>query len=223
MALSTTAALALLATAGGAGLNAYNTNRTLSRQDASTAQGIREQSRIQQKADAQVAEQVKKLEGSRSADERAQRMGDYMKALVTARRKTEGGLQNPALGGAFNEAGAAAARDLATKGTTRADLMAGVDAPGMQRQGEAFDFGRLATDLSLIGRESEGQRFISDLRTRSIRRNPWIDVASSVLSGLGSGMAGAGSGAAAGGVKAMGNVDPYKANAMKALFGGGGL
>lgn len=223
MALGTAATLALLATAGGAGLNAYNTNRTLSRQDASTAQGIREQSRIQQKADAQVAEQVKKLEGSRSADERAQRMGDYMKALVTARRKTEGGLQNAALGGAFNEAGAAAARDLATQGTTRADLMAGVDAPGMQRQGEAFDFGRLATDLSLVGRESEGQRFISDLRTRSIRRNPWIDVASSVLSGLGSGMAGAGSGAAAGGVKAMGNVDPYKANAMKALFGGGGL
>lgn len=195
MALATSTVVALAAAAAAAGVNQVNTNRTLSRQDAEQASGIRTQSRIQQQGDQKVNEQVTKLEASRSADEKTKRMADYMKSLVGARKKTDEGLQNSALGEDFNALGALASADLAGKGQDRAGLMAGVDAAGMQRQGEAFDFGRLATDVSLIGRESEGQRFLTDLRTRGIRRNPWMDIAAATLQGASSGMAGSGGGA----------------------------
>lgn len=222
MALGTATTLALLGTLGAAGLQTYNTNKTLSKQDASAAEGIRRTSAIQQRADAAVNDQVKKLEASRSSDERAQRMDQYMKALVGARKKTTAGLENAALGEAFNKAGVAAAGDLQAQGQGRADLLAGVDAAGLQRQGEAFDFGRLATDIALFGRESEGQRFLTELRTRGIRRNPWLDAGASLLGGLSSGVAGrAGSVASAASGAGSGAVG-LGAGALKALYGGGG-
>ena len=36
--------------------------------------------------------------------------------------------------------------------------MARADAPGMQRQGEGFGFGKLATDIGLMQRESRGAK-----------------------------------------------------------------
>lgn len=191
-------AIPLIMAVAGAAAQQYNTNKTADRQDASVAEGIRRQSGIQKKADAKVNEQVDKLAASRSDDERATRMSDYMKTLTTARKKTDTGLENAALGEAFNAAGADARASLAAQGAERANLMAGIDAAGLQRQGEATDFGRLATDLSLVGRESEGQRFLTDLRTRSIRRNPWIDAGAAALSGAASGMAGGMGGAGVG-------------------------
>lgn len=222
MALATGTALALAGTLAASGLQAYNTNRTASRQDASAAQGIRDQSRIQQKADVKVNDEVDKLASSRSGDERAQRLTDYMKTLTTARGKTNAGLENVALGDAFNAAGATAKGDLAASGNRTADLTAGVDAAGLQRQGEANSFGRLATDLGLIGRESSGQRFLTDLRTRSIRRNPWIDAGASALQGLTS--AGLGGGAAAAPAASLGSGAAGIGSGLMAAmrgFGGG--
>lgn len=218
MALATGTALALAGTLAASGMQAYNTNRTLSKQDASAAQGIRDQSRIQQKADVKVNDEVTKLEASRSGDERAQRLTDYMKTLTTARGKTDSGLENIALGDAFNAAGGKAKGDLAATGNRTADLLAGVDAAGLQRQGEANSFGRLATDIGLVGRESQGQKFLTDLRTRSIRRNPWIDAGASALKGLSSGGFGGGASTAAAAPMAMPSND-YLIAAMRG-FGG---
>lgn len=202
MALTTSTMIGLALAAAAAGAQQYNTKKTLDKQDASAAQGIRDQSRIQKEGDKKVQEQVDKIKASRSEDERAARMTDYMKTLTSARKKTDTGLENAALGEAFNAAGAAAKGDLAAKGASTANLLAGVDAAGMQRQGEAFDFGRLATDIGLIGRESQGQQFLTDLRTRSIRRNPWIDVAAATMQGAAGGLAGAGGAASGAGAAA---------------------
>lgn len=199
MALATSTAAALwaaAAAAAAAGVSQHNTNRTISRQDREQAAGIQRQSRIQQRADQQVNTEVDALENSTAADERSARMAEYMKTLGAARNKTEGGLENDALGDAFSASAQAAKGDLKTKGETTANLMAGVDAAGLQRQGEAFRFGNLATDIGLIGRESAGQQFLTDLRTRSIRRNPYLDATAAGLQGAAGGLAGAGTGAA---------------------------
>lgn len=194
-------AVPLILTALGAGAQAYNTNRTLSRQDAEAAAGIRRQGDIQRRADQRVNAEVDTLAQSTNADERAQRMQDYMKTLAATRQKTEAGLDNEAMGDAFNAAGDKAKGELAAEGQTRANLMAGIDAPGLQRQGEGIRFGNLATDVGLIGRESAGQQFLTDLRVRSQRRNPWLDFAGSAMQGLGQGMATRG---ASGGVSGAG-------------------
>ncbi len=202
MALTTGTALALAAAAGGAGLNYANTTRTANRQDRELAGTIRKQGENQRKADAKVNEQVDKLEGSRSADEKAKRMAEYFTTLTRGRKNIEAGLDGAAGGAAFQDAAAGARKDVADYAGESAGLMAGIDAAGLQRMGEGFDFGRLGTDLDLVRRQSQGEQFLSDLRLRGIRRNPWMDAGSSLLSGLSGAMAGgagAGAGAAAGG------------------------
>lgn len=211
-------AVPLLLTALGTAAQVYNTNRTLSAQDNEAARGIRRQSDIQRRADARVNAEVDTLAQSSNADERAQRMQDYLKTLGTARQKTEAGLDNEALGSAFNEAGDKAKGELAAEGSTRANLMSGIDAPGLQRQGEAFGFGNLATDVGLIGRESAGQQFLTDLRMRSQRRNPWLDFGGSALQGLGQGMATRGTGGMSG---AGGNITNDQWLAAMRQVGGG--
>jgi hypothetical protein len=92
-----------------------------------------------------------------------------------------------------------------------AGLMAGIDAPGLQRQGEGFGYGRLATDINLLGRESQGNNFIDELMVNiARRRNPGLDAAAALLSGLGKAGAGSGASIAAGGIKTPTHLDPWK-------------
>jgi hypothetical protein len=66
-----------------------------------------------------------------------------------------------------------------------AGLLSRIDAPGRQRQREGFGFGRLASDLGTIGRASAGDDFLTQLRLRGIRENPWRQAAASVLQNYG--------------------------------------
>lgn len=186
--LTSGAALAMLL--GGGALSAYNTNQVASAQDREAARGIRRQAEIQQRADRRVNEEVSSLESSTNADEKAARTADFLRALISARAKTESGLSGREGGEAFQKSAATAREDLQTQGQTSAGLLAGIDAPALQRQGEAFGYGRLGTDINLLGRESSGQDWITQLRTASIRRNPWLDLGSSLLTGTAMGAAG---------------------------------
>ncbi|MGH6720047.1 MAG: hypothetical protein ACREER_12075 [Alphaproteobacteria bacterium] len=178
----------------GAGLSAYNTYRTAKRQDSAAADAIRSQGRIQQRADGKVNDEITKLEGSNSADEKAKREGQFLDALYKNKGRIEGGLNTQVGGEAFQKAQSDAKSGVEAYGAENAGLLARIDAPGMQRQGEAFGFGRLATDIGLLGRESSGQAFLDDLRMRSIRRNPWMDAGAGLLSGIGGAMGSDGGG-----------------------------
>lgn len=217
MAISTGAALALTALAG-AGVQAYNTNRTLRRQDQQAAAGIREQGRIQRQADARVAEEVASLEASNNAKDRADRLASYLGDLARKRQVTEAGL-TPAIGSAAFQAGSEAAKgDVANYGAETAELLSGIDAPSLQRQREGFGYGRLASDIGLLGRESRGEQFINELRLRAIQRNPWLDAAGSILTGIGSGGAGGLAGLFSG---AQPNPNTKPNPGGKTNFGGG--
>lgn len=156
---------------------AYQQDQVADRQDEQAALAIQRQSMLQRKADAKVNERVQELEGSTAADERAKALGEYMNQLRQGRAKIESGL-TPTIGGAaFREDAANDAADVQQYAADTAGLMSRIDAAGMQRQGEAFGYGNLATDIGLIGRESAGEDFMSRLRMGAIRRNPWIDAA----------------------------------------------
>ena len=175
--------LPLLLTAASAGTSYVNSRNTAKAQDNAAADAIRNQSAKQRQADAKVNEEVGKLQNSSSADEKSKRMADYS-AMLRRNKAVQGGGLTPAIGSqTFRNDAAAANQQVQSDGLATADLMARMDAPGMQRQGEAFGFGQLATDIGLIKRESSGQSFIDDLRLRAIRRNPWLDLVAGGLSG----------------------------------------
>jgi hypothetical protein len=192
MAIATSTAIALALAAAAAGGQYYNAQHTASRQDQAAADSIRNQSKIQKQADADVNNTVSKLAGSNSAEATAQRLNDYMSTLRRSRANTEAGL-SPVIGSdTFKTDAAQAANDASGYAAKTAGLMARMDAPGIQRQQEGFDYGKLSTDLGLVGRQSQGQSFLDQLRLQGIRRNAKIDLASGLLS--------AGAGAVAGGV-----------------------
>lgn len=195
----------VLMLAAAAALSYYNSDRTQKKQDAAAATQIQNQGRAQRAIDERVANQVASLEGSTAADERAQALQGYMDTLGKNRRVLNAGLSPEAGSIAFRGDSAAAAGDVQDYATKAAGLMARIDGAGMQRQGEGFGYGHLATDTGVLARNAAGQSYLDELRLRRIKRNPWLDAASGVLSG----MAGAGmnTGAQTGGGGGSMNTD----------------
>ena len=190
-----------------AGAQYKNTQDTARRQDEQAAQGILSQSRIQKKADSRVDQTVQQLEGSTSADAKAARLDDYMNTLRANKASLTRGL-TPTIGGAAFQAdssnAAAGTQDFASK---TAGLMARMDAPGVQRQQEGFDYGNLATDLGQIGRQSQGQSFLDQLKLNAIRRNAKIDLAAGLANAYaGSAMGSSGAANYNGGAGNVANV-----------------
>lgn len=181
-----------LAVAGGA-VSYNNTRNTQRRADDALATQIRNQTLKQRDADAKVNEQVQALEGSTAADERAQRLNDYMDTLRTNRGKLESGL-TPNIGSeAFRADAADTAAGVTQHAGDTAGLLSRIDAANLQRQGEGFAYGNLATDLGLISREARGQNWLDDLRVkRAAQRNAGQDALAAVLSGAGSAVGGMG-------------------------------
>lgn len=176
-------------------VGAYQQDRVADRQDDQAAAAIRTQSMLQRKADAKVNEQVQNLESSTAEDERAQRMDSYMDTMRANRGKLQAGL-TPTFGSeAFRQDAANDVADVQQYAADTAGLMSRIDAAGMQRQGEAFGYGKLATDIGLIGRQSAGEDFMSRLRMSTIRRNPWIDAAVQAGGAYANSKAGSASGA----------------------------
>ena len=232
---SRTAALAMLALA--AGTQYVNTKNVERKQDNAAADQIRNQSKHQREADAKVNDEVTKLKGSTSADEKAKALSDYMAALVRNRNKIQTGLTPEGVGSsAFGTDKLQAASGVDALAANNANLMARMDAPTMQRQGEGFGFGQLATDLGLIGRKASGDNYLDELRLRGIRRNAGLDLAAGLLS-AGAGAVGAGAASApqaaggtfgtlAGGAYSGLGTTPYAKSGgtfgtLKTLYGGG--
>src|SRR5690606_36633225 len=124
----------------------YNTRRTEAKQDRALADSIRNQGRKQAQADARVNEELAKLESSRSDDERRQREGQYLDTLRSRRGVQQSGLSSVVGSSTFQQDLGDARADNAAFAADTAGLEARIDASSMQRQGEGFGFGRLATD-----------------------------------------------------------------------------
>lgn len=224
MAYATATYIAIALAAAAAGTSYYNTKTTEKKQDNALADQILNQSKRQKEADGKVNEQVTALQGSTSSDERAKSMDDYMKALTRNRGKIQSGLTDEGIGGqAFNTNVAAANDATMTGATANANLMSRMDAPTMQRQGEAFGFGKLATDLSLIGRQAQGDNYLDELRLRGIRRNAELDLASGLMGSASGSVAGysggGGASATANGVYGAGQGTGNTAKNILALYG----
>lgn len=208
--MGTEVLVGLLMSAAATGLQYENTRRTANKQDGQAAQGIRNQAAKQRVADARVDEEVQKLKGSTAEDERRERLADYMTTIQRSKGGMTAGLTPQVGSQAFKGDSAEAAAGVEAATADRAGLLSRVDAAGMQRQGEGFGFGNLATDINRISREAKGDAFIDELRLRAIRRNPWMDMAASGLQAAGSAYASQGG---AGGYEGIAGQRPYMAPA----------
>lgn len=224
MAIATSTAIALALAAAAAGTEYYNTENTAKKQDKQAAQSILDQTNIQKKANARTQQTIQQVQGSTSADARAQRLNDYMQTLNQAKARTTAGLTNPNIGGqAFQTDQAAAANQAENYGTQTAGLLSRIDAPIVQRQQEGFDYGQLATDLGQLQNQSAGTAFLDKLKQASIRRNAKLDLAAGLMSAAGGAAGGMGNAGTAATSDALSTSTPYYgagSTLAYGLFGG---
>lgn len=194
------AAIPYVIAAAAAGAQIYNTNKTAKRQDAALAEGIRQKSRTQQKADKAISSELTALEGSRSGDEAATTLQQYQQALEGSQNTARAGQAIAGLSSEYDAATAASNKQSGQYVDKIAGLLSQIDAPLQQREGEGFRIGDLTSNLRILGREGEGQDFLSRMRAQGIRRNPWIDAAAAAANAYASGGMSAGASTGAGGV-----------------------
>lgn len=188
----------LVAAAVAGGASYYNTRKVANEQDDTLAAQIMRKGAKQKEADALVNEAIGDVSKSTSGDERASTFSNYLAQLQRAGTGTGQLLGTPIGANArFDEAANDAAIGLRDFGTSRADLMARLDAPILQRMGEAKARGRTADKIDLVKREDSGDDAITELRLRAIRGNPWVKALGDAAAAYGmtyTGGAGAGTG-----------------------------
>lgn len=171
-----------------AGASAYNTREVAKDQDQAAAAGIKLQAQHQREADDRVSQEVSAMEQSSPEASRKQATDAFLGQL----RRTRGQAVAGGPAGAsdrYQQDLQTASGDVQNFGTQVAGTLARINAPALQRQGEAQGFARLSTDLGTIGRNAGGDAFLNQLRLNSIRRNPWIDAGAEIGTGVAGGMA----------------------------------
>ncbi len=172
----------------GTGVQQVDAHKTAQRQDEEAAQGIRIQGDTQQKADAQIAQNIKSLQGSSPEAARANAANAFITQL---RRNSAESTGVPVAGGSARYKGdiATSNQNVADYGANLADTQSRILAPNLQRQQEGQNSQQLAANLSEIGRQSQANQFLSQLRMRGITNDPWMQAGGSILEGVGNGMA----------------------------------
>lgn len=196
--------IAVAAAIVAAGASAYNTNRVAKKQDQAIAQGIREKAKVQQRADAKIADELTSLEKSTSTDEQQTTLGQYQDALRGTERQAQAGQALTGLSKEYDAATGAAQGRTSDYLSQVVNSLSRIDAAGLQRQGEGMRMNDLGANLSVLGREAGGIDFLANMRAQGVRRDPAIDAFAAGLNAYGGGLGGAG-GATAGKTKTGGN------------------
>jgi len=172
-----------------AAANHYNNQQVAKKQDNIVAGQIRQQGVRQQEADQAIAEAMRERAAQGAENERAAIGSQYLDQVRAAQANAQRGLgQVGAVSRAYQQDASDAALGIGDYGARTADLMARIDAPAQQRQREGIADARVAMDLDQIGRRSRADDYLANLRLRGVQRNPWIDLASSLM-GAGAGFA----------------------------------
>lgn len=176
------AAIPYVIAAVGTAASIYNTNRTARKADEAAAAGIRKQAGVQRRADSRITEELEKLGKSSGAGDQAGALEQYQQATRGTEQQARAGQAIEGLSSEYDEATRAGQEQTGKNIGNIADLLSRIDAPMLQRQREGFGTADLATALGTLGRESQGQGFLADMRVRGVRRNPYIDAFASGLS-----------------------------------------
>lgn len=190
-AATTAMIIASLAAAGG---SAYNTQQTAKRQDAAAAEGIRRQSENQRRATANVNKTVEQVGKSSAEPDRMQALEQFLTAIRQRAGQARQGMGATGLSSAYDQLAGSEAANAEQYALGQAGNLATIEGATRQRQREGNAFGDLGMNLDAMSGDVRGDQFLTDLRVRGIRRNPWIDAASAAAGGYASGAYGSGGG-----------------------------
>lgn len=182
------AALPIIAAVAGPAIGWYQQKQYDKQIDRNLARGIQKRARRQEEANAKVASTIAKTAASNPDDERKQMLEGYKKQLAANRGQAQSGLTNVAgASDTYAKDLLNAALGIDTQGARTSDIFSRIDAPREQRRGEARDVAMLGSELDTIGRKSQSEDYINELRRSRIRKNPWLSALAGIANGIASG------------------------------------
>lgn len=164
---------ALALTAAGTGYQAYTQDQAAKNQDRAAAQGIMRQAQLQKEAGAKVAQNVQQLQASNPEDIKKTTERDLLAAI----QKNSAGTNavSPIAGASqrYAEDVSGVQKNTMDFSKQLAKTQAAISAPGMQRLNEGASQSRLASQLALLGDQSQGQDALTRTQIAGIAPNPW--------------------------------------------------
>ena len=196
--------LAMTALAGGA--QYYNTQQTANRQDNTLAASLRQEGQLQDQANAKTSQLIQDTAKSSPTAAKTGLLDQFHQQMLANQGSSTNSLNQAGdTSAAYKKAATDAALGISQYGNTSANNIASIDAPGLQRQGEAQNMMKFGTQVGQLKQQSAADNFLAQMRLRAIRPNPWVSAASEAA-GAYSRYGGGGYGAAAGsGASAVGD------------------
>lgn len=177
-----------------------NQRQTAKRQDNALAASLRQQGQDQQAANVATNQLLAKTAASNEAAPQSALLSSFKNALAANQNGQTGALNQAGnVSGAYTKAANDAAQGVANYGNTNANLMASMEAPGLQRQNESALMSDFASQLGVIKGKSASDNFLAQMKLRGIQPDPWLSAAGSLASGVGGSLALGGFGAGSGG------------------------
>ena len=181
----------LAASAIGTGVAVNENRKTANRQDSAAAEGIRQQAANQAKVNQRLNRTLDQTGASTADDSRQRAQGSYLDQIQRSMAQAKQGLAMRNLSDQYDALASQEAANASDYAGTVANLMARIDAGGLQRQAEQNAFANTGMDLDVIGQMIQGDQHLNNMRIKRIRNNPYADFAAGALRGAGQGMAGA--------------------------------
>jgi len=175
-----------LIAAAGVGVQQYNTAQTAKKRDEEIARGIRESGIQQDRTNRAIDENLDELETSRAEPYKKELTDTFMDRI---KKKRLLGLEGLNTRGDTSEAYKKGA-DKAKVGSVGyagliADLLAGIDAAGNQRQAEFTNASDVGMDINKFKRNANQDAYLAQLRASRYRDNPWLAILGGGLQGYG--------------------------------------
>ena len=198
----------------------YNQAQVAKKQNRATVASIMEQQKLQREANARVNENIDKLEQSTPEDEFQSRSSDIRNQLRQKQAMALAGIQNTGGGEAVTSMANAARPTAVGYGDDINRWISGIDAPQLQRQGEAWDRADVESKLGFLRRSSAQEDALLRLKLAGIRENPWLNMLSQGLSAYATSGFG-GKTMSGGGGQGLSNLGGQSAQQFYALPGAG--
>lgn len=202
-----------------AAMQQHNQQQVAKKQDNVLAQQLQRNALRQQEADQAVSNTLIERGTQGAEEERANIGAQYLDQVRAAQANAQRGLgQVGAVSSAYQQDANNAALGIGDYGSQMSDLMARIDAPMAQRQREGVRDARLTSDLGQIAQRGRGDDYLTQLRLRNVRGNPWLELGAAGLGAAAGAMSSSGWGQESlGGIQAGAKASADFGNANAAL------
>lgn len=195
---------ALAALVVGVGLNYYNQEQTEEKADNVEAQNIEKQTALDKQAN-QNTQHLLQQDSSNNSDssQKSALLQQFQKAVAANQSNATGGLNQVGnVSQAYKQAAQNASLGVSQYATNQATALAGMDAPGLQRQQENANLAAYGSQIGAINQQSQGDAALANIQLQGVQQNPWLAAVASGLQAYGT--SGAGMGGMMGGGVATG-------------------